>query len=491
MQEKQGLLHNLGFLTLGQVASQLLNVWVLVFLAGTLGPHRFGVVQIGVAFMAYALIIAEWGMMSLGVRDLSRLSDPKSVLDYGRTQTGLLGLQTVAVLILGWMVLPLLPFSAEDPWVFRIYLAAIVPQVFMHSWIATGMERMAWVGASRAALSVFYALLILLVVPRLGDGNGVTATRWVPAAYFLSLALSNLLMVVPTRRWFGRLVWPRLPAWSTARSRWRQTAPIGAGIIVLRILLNVDLVLLGLLSTPAVAGQYAAASRIIFLLVVAVEVLWGALLPRLSRLAAQSGEAFRDEFNLYLALVSAALLPIGLGGVLLGPELLRFLLDDAYPLAGEIFQILAASYTMLAVGTFLGRALIAEDRQDLQFRPILVSAAAAVAANLWLIPRFGGAGAAWSMFIAHALLLGMMILVHRRNFTRRLVWGTVAMAPALGALAAAIVFLAQQHILLRLAAGVGAYALLAAFPVARLIRPVRDVDPPAATEPATEPVNGP
>jgi O-antigen/teichoic acid export membrane protein len=482
MQGKQGFLHNLGFLSLGQIASQLLNVWILVFLAGALGPHHFGIVQIGVAFMAYALITAEWGMMSLGIRDISRLPNAASILGYSRSQTGLLGLQAAAVLVVGLVILPLLPFTRQDPWVFRIYLAAVVPQVFMHSWIATGMERMAWVGAARTGLSVTYALLILLVVPHLSVSTGFGATHWVPAAYVLAFSISNLLLVIPTRRWFGQIVWPRLPSWSEARNRWRQAAPIGGGIIVLRVLLNIDLVLLGLLSTPAVAGQYAAASRIIFLLVVAVEVLWGALLPRLSRLAAHSTDAFRAEFNLTLSLVLAALLPIGLGGVLLGPDLLTFLLREGYPLAGQVFQVLAVSYTLLAVGTFLGKALIAEDRQDLQFRPILISAVVAVAANLWLIPRLGGLGAGWGMLIAHALLLGMLIVVQRRNFTRRLAWGTLGVVPALGALAIAVSLLSDQHILLRIAAGGGAYAVAAAFPVLRLIRSAAVDESEAATK---------
>ena len=52
MRGTRGVLHNLSILTTGQVASQLLNVWALVFLADKLGAHWFGVVQIGVSVMA-------------------------------------------------------------------------------------------------------------------------------------------------------------------------------------------------------------------------------------------------------------------------------------------------------------------------------------------------------------------------------------------------------------------------------------------------------
>ena len=474
MHRKNGILHNLGFLTLGQIASQLLNVWVLVFLAGALGPHRFGIVQIGVAFMAYALITAEWGMMSLGVRDISRLKNTESVHRYVGEQTGLMAVLALGVLGIGLLVLPFLPFTAQDPWVFRLYLVAVLPQIFMHSWVATGLERMAWVGAARILLSLVYALAILLFLPlldsRWGGSDGFPAQRWVPLAYLLAFTASNLFLIIPSRSRFGRLIWPALPSWTEAKARLRQAAPIGAGIIVLRVLLNIDLLLLGILSTPAVAGQYAVAARIIFLMVVAVEVLWGALLPRLSRLAAESRAAFRGEFNLYLGLVLAGTLPVAVGGVLLGPDLLTFLLKDEFSSAGPVFQVLSVSYTLLAVATFLGKALIAEDRQDQQFNPLLISAVVAIVANLWLIPRFGGLGACWGMLLAHGLLFLMFAFLHRGNFNLRLGLETAALIPALAVMSIVVVLLDQQHVLMRIGGGGGAYALAAAIPVWWMVR---------------------
>ena len=43
-----------------------------------------------VAFLAYALLVSEWGLMSLGIRDVSRLTDPTVILRYCREHTGLL-----------------------------------------------------------------------------------------------------------------------------------------------------------------------------------------------------------------------------------------------------------------------------------------------------------------------------------------------------------------------------------------------------------------
>lgn len=479
MRPQSGLLQNLGFLTLGQAASQLLNLAVLVFLADALGPRDFGIVQVGVTVMAYALILSEWGLMSLGVRDTARLQSAAAVRRYSGELTTLLAAQAAVVLLLGWLLLPLLPLSGPDPWVLRLYLLAVVPQIFHYAWVATGLERMAWVSGARILLSVFYAGLVLAIVPGLVDQAGPAARRWVPACYVAAFALSNLILLLPVRRWLGGVPWPRLPSTGVLRRRCRDTAPIGAALLILRVILNVDLLLLGLLAAPEAAGRYAAASRIAFLLVVAIEVLWGALLPRLSRLAQQSRAAFRAELNRVLGLVLAAVLPVALGGALLGPDLVERLLDVRYAVTGEVLRILSVSYALLAVGTYLGRALLAEDRQGEQFAPLTGAALVAAGASVWAIPRYGELGAAWAMLAAHALLAVWLLLVQRRNLSASLLRTTGALVPALAALAAAVAILGSAGFWWQLTGAALAYAAAAALPVRSLLR---DAD----TKPAGE-----
>ncbi len=332
MRGQAGVVRNLGVLTLAQAASQLLNLAALVFLARVLGDRWFGVVQVGVAVSAYALITAEWGMMSLGVRELARLDEPDAVRRYAGVHQGILAALAAVVLAVGLLVLPRLPFFAEDPGLFLLYLALVVPQVCAHEWIAIGMERMAWVGVSRTAASACYAAAVLLLLRPLDGVGGWPAWRWVPLFYLRLLhrraaGAGAAGAVLAGRRGAA-------PGRGT-RAEWRrrlgEAAPIGASIVTMRVLMNGDLVLLGLLAPPEAAGQYAAPAKIGFLLVIAMEVLWKALLPKLSRLAAGPADVFLGRFQLYY----------GAGGgwpwcrwrrlgVLLGPDLVRLVYGDQY-----------------------------------------------------------------------------------------------------------------------------------------------------------------
>ena len=472
MRGNKGVLHNLSILTAGQVASQLLNVWALIYLTHYLGAHWFGVVQIGVTFMAYALITAEWGMFSLGIREVSRLDEPTSILSYVRSHMGIMALQAVVVFAAGLVLLPHLPFYREDPWVFLLYLLAVLPQVFMLFWVAVGLERMAWVSLTRTALSLLYALFILLLLSPLEKLTGLVGHRLVPVLYLTAVLGSNLVIGIPLARWFGRVLLPALPSVAEFRRRGHEALPMGANIIVQRVLLNIDLLILGILATPSVVGGYAAAMRIIFLLMVVIEVLWNALLPRFSRLSKTDPAGFVRAFNMYLGFVLAGLLPVAMGGYLVGPDLMQELYKGQFPDSGGVFQVLAISYTMLAIGTFFGNTLVSEDRQRKYFQPLIISAAVAVIGNVLLIPRFGGVGASLGMACSHFVLFAILFFLLRKRFSRQLGTVVLSLLPALLVMSLVVVALDSWLVYLRIIAAGAAYLLMASWPLLRFRKSV-------------------
>jgi len=440
MRGSRGVMHNLGVLTMAQVAAQLLNLWALVYLARYLGEHWFGVVQVGVAFSAYALITAEWGLFSLGIREVARFDEPGQVLAYARAHQGLLAILAGIVLLAGVAILPLFPFYAQDKVIFLLYLALVVPQVWNQEWLGLGLEQMSWVGAARTTASLVNALLILLLLRHLDGFAGWHVWRWVPAIFLFSFTAGNLVLVFPVRSWLGGLAYPVLRAAGDWKRRLGETAPIGASIVTMRVLMNGDMILLGILAQPEVAGRYAASAKIGFTLVIAMEVLWKALLPRLSRLASQGDREFLNRFQVYFGLVSACLLPVAVGGVMVGPQLMALVYGDRFSGVGPIFQVLVVSYSILSLGWFLGNTLLAADRQKEFFPPLVVAALVAVIANILLVPRMGGLGAAFGMLASHLTLLAILAVVCRDWFRRSLLALVPFLLPGLAAMVLLLVW---------------------------------------------------
>ncbi len=461
MRGRGNILYNLGILGVAQAATMLLSVVALVYIARTVGQHWFGVLQVGAAFSAYALLAAEWGLCVLGIREVSRLDALGEILRYARTHVGLMLVMALGVLAVGAVVLPLFPFFADDPWIFLLYLATVVPQFWTLDWVGVGLERMTWVGIAKTSRSLFYVALVLLLLEPLDGFGGWPAHRWVPLMFLAAFCGSALVMLLRVRVWLGAFVTPRLGPRAEWRRRMGAAGPIGASALTMRVLLNSDVILLGMLVTPAEVGSYAAAAKVIFVLVVAVEVLWRALLPRLSRFWAESEADFRRSYLGYLGLAAALFLPVAVGGVLLGGRFMDLLYGDGYPGAGIVFRLLSVSYVMLALGQFCGNALIASDRQRLYFPPLLLSAAVAVAGNLLLVPRLGPSGACFGMMLAHATLLATTGWIIRGLLGRELL--APLLAGTVGSVSMALVLRAtwSWHPVVLIVEGVVVYAAVA------------------------------
>jgi O-antigen/teichoic acid export membrane protein len=460
------IIENIGVLTVAQAATMLLNVVALAHIARTVGNYWFGVVQLGVAFSSYVLIAAEWGMYTLGVREVSRLDRLAEVREYTGVHLGLMSVMGLVAMALAATLLPLFRFYAHDPAIFLIYLATTVPMFLSLDWVGLGLERMNWVSATKILRSLIYAGGVLLLLNYLDGRGGWPAPRWVPVIFLTAYFAATAVIWVVVARWLGGAVrphWGPLPEWGR---RLRTAGPIGAANITLRVLLNVDVLLLGLLVTPAQVGNYAAAAKIIFVLVVAVEVIWRALLPRLARLWQDDPARFRQRYNLYLGLVLLGFVPLAVGGVLLGGRLMDLIYGGDYPGAEPVARILSASYVLLAVGQFFGNALLASDRQRAYFPPLAVSAAVAVAAVWLLTGRAEIVGAATGMLVAHLTLLVATGWACRDLLSRSLLSPLLASAAGAAVMGGTVTWLAGSSLLILVPVGAAVHTAVA-LPLAR------------------------
>ena len=168
--------------------------------------------------------------------------------------------------------------------------------------------------------------------------------------------------------------------------------------------------------------------------------------------------------------MAALLLPIAVGGWMVGEGLIDLLYRGKFAGAAPIFQVLAVSYACLALGTFLGNTLLAEDRQKWYFSPLVISSLVAIGGIWWLVPRFGGQGAAWGILMAHGLLLISLVVVNWRNFSALLGQTLVGVLPALAAMVLLLRALPEAPVLLRIPLAAAVYLALAFYPLLRLRR---------------------
>lgn len=383
-------LRSAAFLSVIQLANQLIPLVSIPYLASVLGPAGWGRLAIAQSFGLYLTTVLEYGFNLSATREIATAPDRATVARItGRVLAAQAGLY-LAGCLLAVLILPRFTLFREDPWLIAAVLIWVIPQGISLQWLFQGLDRLPLLaGATLAArIGGLAGLLTFVNHPR-----DLTLALLVQAApSLLLLGIAALVVVRETG-----ITLPR-PAevFETLRASFL--------LFVYRAGLNVHaaamVFLLGCVAAPEVVGYYAAAERVAKAALSFLDPLTLTLFPRLSALSGGSQRqlAFRGTGAL---LIAGTLLGVAL---LVGaPYLVPRLLGERFRPAIEVLQILAALGPLSALSQALGPTWLLAARGDRHFLAVVLSVAALVLV-LMLVLEPRAAGMAWLMVATQALL---------------------------------------------------------------------------------------
>ena len=215
---------------------------------------------------------------------------------------------------------------------------------------------------------------------------------------------------------------PRDP-WAVLRRMGRLAmvaAPLGFASGLVSLSGNLPRYFIGHILGAAALGIFAALAYI----VLAANILFAAisqiLLPRLTRLCAAGEFAILTTLTLRLVLGTLALGAVAVAVVIaVGPAAVRFVYGAPYGAHANVLTLLTVAAVLSGAVFFLGTALSALRRFGNQLTASLVMVAVAGIAGYVLVPRFGLAGAAWSVVITIGGDSVLKALMLKRALARR------------------------------------------------------------------------
>nr|MBA3416106.1 flippase [Chloroflexia bacterium] len=436
----------------GEMAARLLTLLATVRLARVLGLDAFGALAFAAAVVLYFLLLSDFGLDLFGTREVAVLGEGerKALVEV------VLGLRLMAATVAPLVLVPLalvLPVSGETKALVALSGLSLLPLAVTLRWLFIGLERPGVVAWATIAGQAAFLLGTVLLVTDPGD-------VWrVPAVQAGGELLTAVILLVAARRRLGPFR-PRLDL-----AAWRRILPqslptLGADVARTAVY-TFDVVLLGLLLSEAVVGRYAAATRLLLLVIVFGRVYYLAVLPALTRaLRGGNGPAGVATLHLVARGATLATAPMMAGGIVLAAPILGGLFGPDYAAAAPVFQILAPTVMLVVVGGACRHALLVLGRQRVDARNVAAGAALNIALNLVLIPTLHAAGAALATTIAEGAVL---------FWNRRAVMAAVAplglgptLRSALGAaavMAATLIPLRESPLVVSLPVGAAVYAL--------------------------------
>ncbi len=374
-----------GLRSLGQAAEFV--GWIV--LARRLDPSGLGEVAVGFLLCRYAGLVADWGAIGRGARDVAAAGRHGSVRGYLQLRTSI----AAALSVVGSALFVLTGHAVMVP------LIVVLMSVGMNrDWISLGMER-----GFRAGLPAAVQGVVLMGASVTADTPGMGAAV-VGVGYGVGLAASLMLNPAPDDK-------------ATARPG-RQDHWLLVALIANQVTSSLDILLLNWMASTTDAGIYATVYRFPNAFVALLGGVIGALVPIATR-------THHEDEGEHGRLVSRSLRVSALSAsaVLASAPVLYYLipvvLGDAYAPGRVPMVLLVVATAVITLMAPLHSVLVARGR-DRRYA-LLVSAGTGlnVGLNLVLIPRFGMVGAGTSTLIAQVLVAALVWSAAMRQGGRR------------------------------------------------------------------------
>jgi O-antigen/teichoic acid export membrane protein len=394
------MLSNLAYSSVSSGTAALLLLLMIV--AGrVLGDVEFGKFAFALMLGSIFETLMDFGLNQVTIRAVAR----------DRSQAAPLLHHALAIkLVWAATALTLLVVTAtvlRPQWDVRMACYLIGGSLVFRSYMLTvrgvlqGLERFGW---DSVVVLADRGLLLTFGLIALWTGTGL---RGLTIAFVLGRAAAFGLAGMVTHFRLGGLGW-RYDA-KVWRDLHTAALPLGFFLVVLNLYQYVDSVMMGYIRTDAETGLYVAAFKIYEGLTYAPLAISAVLTPRLSELSRSDRPRHRRLVLLGIAGSATLGLAVAIGGFLLATPVLVALFGAAYAAATSPFQILCVGLPIVFAIWILHAVAISVDCEQLLLRTGLVGLTVNVGLNLYVIPRYGGAGAAVATVVGELVCMGMLV----------------------------------------------------------------------------------
>lgn len=441
-------------LFLSDGATRIIGFVATVYVARMLAVEGFGLIHYGLAFISYALLIANPGLTIIGAREVAKEPQDSRFIEQTCGLRIALAVLIFVVFIIGTVALP---GDAPAKRVIVVYAMALFPFAFLLEFVFQGREEMEYIGVGRIIQYIIYLALLLLFLER--DADIVV----VPIAYVAGyVAGAAFLIAVYIRRY-------RSFRLRFSISRWREilsmSIPVGLAVTLNQVTISLPPIVLGIFRTNYEVGIFSAANKIIFTFLIIERVFYYVFFPIFSRQHEQQPERLESSFNFLTRLLFAVTVPTAIGGMMLAPGIIAIIYGQPFMEATGVLRILLLYFMIVPLNTIFGYGLIAIDQEKRFSRIIIITATISAVLITLLGLRFGFYGTAVALLVSESVSI---VLMNRqlRKFVR---FGKMAyiLRPLVAGIIMAIALHMLQvlHVLVLVILGIMVY--LAAFYVVK------------------------
>ncbi|MEI6490425.1 MAG: flippase [bacterium] len=391
----QRYFQNLGWMFFGRLASMVVSLIATIYIARNLGPSNYGELSYAVSFVSIFSFIAVLGIDQVLYRDLINFPDKRNQY-MGSAFTLRIGASVIAVLLCGGFALW---FSPKDISLFLIFLLSL--GFIFNSFQIINYEFQANVQSKLPSLLSLYLAIILNILKILVVvfGKGVIYLAIVLLLESIFYAIGYLYYRTKLYGMISEWKFDKEIAIKILKDSWPLIFASAFALIYARI----DQVMIKNMMDAESVGFYDAAVRLCEVWYFIPSIILSSLFPAIINAKNTSEHIYYARIRKLAILLIGLSVIIALPVSLLAGFIIKVVFGKAFMGAVLVLQIYIWSNVATSINSVVNLYLVAENFKKMLLFSTFAGMATNVALNIYLIPKYGTAGAAFATLISYAI----------------------------------------------------------------------------------------
>ncbi len=394
------VLGNTGWLFTEKIVQMVLGLLVGVWITRYLGPERFGRYNYAIAIVGLFIPFAKLGLDSIVIRNLAR--DPS---EKDETLGTAFVLKLIGSTLAFFVTLGVVTFSTpssspnyrETLWLVGIIASGTLIQSFeiIDYWFQSQVQSKYSVLARNAAYVIMNGVKIILIQLR---APLISFAIAMAAEYVLSA-----IGMIIAYRFNGNFIKAWRVSFTYAKSLLKDSWPLILSGIVIMIYMRIDQVMLGQMVGEKSVGIYSAAVKISELWYFVPGAIVNSVFPSIVQAKEISEEIYYKRLQKLLTAVSILAYAVAIPVTFLAPQIVTLIYGQKYAEAGNILNIHIWAGLFVSLGVARETWITTEGLMKFSAVTAATGAVVNIVLNYFLIPQYGGLGAAIATVIAQIL----------------------------------------------------------------------------------------
>ncbi len=388
----------------GEFLARILSASVVILLGQLYGVVLVGVYGLAVTVATYLMPVIDFGLKHVGARLLARFPRSASEIIQRVQRRRYLMASTALPFVLLYAALTHLPLEYK---IFLLAFSAIgTLYAFSLDWAAWGSENLLLAGMVKAVIPACLLIGFFLSL------RFAHLLVWLVLGNFAGHVLQSCIFYIWWQRHRRRITQPDHTVVDIAEALvWRRTRIMGFAGMTDFAFNSVDMLMLGLLSSPQQVGLYSASYRILNQVFMAYYLFTGVLYPQFAR-HDQVQRRRMLQPRIFLALFAIGCI-FALPVAYYRRPLLGIVFGHPFAAAAPLLLLLACCIPLDFLTSYLNNAYFAWNMERHVLKCVGLAAGTDIALNLYGIPRYGAMAAAVNTVISYLVYLAALAWIGR------------------------------------------------------------------------------